>query len=68
MACNELFGAGSGLIGPPNPHLTFNLSKVELITFDRLVYDLIHDIETLVDLAKVRWLLPETKYFIIKLM
>ncbi|XP_038072171.1 alpha-mannosidase 2C1-like [Patiria miniata] len=57
MACNGLFGAGSGLIGPPDPNKTFALSKVELVTFDRLVFDLIHDIETLVDMAKH---IPET--------
>ncbi|XP_022094007.1 alpha-mannosidase 2C1-like [Acanthaster planci] len=57
MACNGMFGAGSGLIGPPNPNMTFNLSKVELVTFDRLVFDLICDIETLVDMVKH---IPET--------
>ena len=55
MACNTMFGAGSGLIGPPNPNMTFVLSRVELVTFDRVVFDLMHDIETLVDMATVRY-------------
>ncbi|XP_071792288.1 alpha-mannosidase 2C1-like [Asterias amurensis] len=57
MACNTMFGAGSGLIGPPNPDMTFALNQVELVTFDRVVFELIHDIETLVDMATH---IPET--------
>lgn len=53
MACNTLFGAGNGLINPPVPDKTFTLSQAEIAVFDRDVYQLMLDIETLHDMAKV---------------
>ena len=57
MACNTLFGAGNGLINPPVPDKTFTLSQAEIAVFDRDVYQLMLDIETLHDMAKVCWTL-----------
>lgn len=56
MACNGLFGAGlNSMIGPPDPNKTFTLSQVEIVVFDRHVYNLIIDVEILHDIAKVTW-------------
>lgn len=41
------------MIGPPDMDKTFSLSQAEIAVFDREVYDLIIDIETLHDMAKV---------------
>ncbi|GAB6022633.1 Alpha-mannosidase 2C1 [Chamberlinius hualienensis] len=35
MACNTLFGAGNGMITPPNPNRYFTLELVEIAVFDR---------------------------------
>ena len=58
MACNAILGEGKdSMIGPPNMDKSFTLSQAEIAVFDREVYDLIIDIETLHDMAKVWTLL-----------
>ncbi|XP_078331778.1 alpha-mannosidase 2C1-like [Crassostrea virginica] len=53
MACNAILGEGKdSMIGPPNMDKSFTLSQAEIAVFDREVYDLIIDIETLHDMAK----------------
>lgn len=53
MACNRILGEGKdSMIGPPDMNKTFTLSQAEIAVFDREVYDLIIDIETLHDMAK----------------
>lgn len=54
MACNRILGEGKdSMIGPPDMNKTFTLSQAEIAVFDREVYDLIIDVETLHDMAKV---------------
>ncbi|NWH64595.1 MA2C1 mannosidase, partial [Geococcyx californianus] len=54
LACNGLFGAGKGsLIAPPDPDRRFTLSKAELVIFNRDVYELLVDLEILLDMARV---------------
>lgn len=54
LACNGLFGAGKGsMIAPPDPDRRFTLSKAELIVFNRDVYELLVDLEILLDMAQV---------------
>ncbi|XP_069722800.1 alpha-mannosidase 2C1 isoform X2 [Phaenicophaeus curvirostris] len=54
LACNGLFGAGKGsLIAPPDPDRRFTLSKAELVIFNRDVYELLMDLEILLDMAKL---------------
>ncbi|GFS08736.1 alpha-mannosidase [Elysia marginata] len=58
MACNHLFGVGNmAIVKPEDDKRTFSLNQAELGLFDRDVYNLILDIETLHDIAKE---LPET--------
>ncbi|RUS90694.1 hypothetical protein EGW08_001498 [Elysia chlorotica] len=58
MACNHLFGVGNlALVKPEDDQRTFTLKQAEIALFDRDVYDLILDVETLHDIAKE---LPET--------
>ncbi|XP_072045135.1 alpha-mannosidase 2C1-like [Amphiura filiformis] len=57
MACNGMFGAGSGLITPPDVNKTYTLSTAEIRVFNRKAYELLMDVETLYDMAKH---LPET--------
>ncbi|XP_074773841.1 alpha-mannosidase 2C1 isoform X3 [Athene noctua] len=53
LACNGLFGAGKGsLIAPPDPDRRFTLSKAELVVFNRDVYELLMDLEILLDMAQ----------------
>ncbi|XP_061176887.1 alpha-mannosidase 2C1-like [Saccostrea echinata] len=53
MACNGILGVGGdSMIGPPDMNRTFTLSQAEIAIFDREVYDLILDVETLHDMAK----------------
>lgn len=55
MACNHLFGIGSlALVKPEDDKRTFTLAQAELAVFDRDVYNLILDVETLHDIAKVQ--------------
>lgn len=54
LACNGLFGAGKGsMISPPDPDRRFTLSKAELVVFNRDVYELLVDLEILLDMAQV---------------
>ncbi|XP_030312829.1 alpha-mannosidase 2C1 [Calypte anna] len=54
LACNGLFGAGKGsMIAPPDPEKRFTLSKAELVVFNRDVYELLVDLEILLDMAKL---------------
>jgi alpha-mannosidase len=54
MACNGVLGVGKdSMIGPPDMNKSFTLSQAEIAVFDREVYDLILDVETLHDMAKV---------------
>ncbi|KAM6351086.1 alpha-mannosidase 2C1 isoform 1-T1 [Alca torda] len=54
LACNSLFGAGKGsMIAPPDPDRRFTLSKAELVVFNRDVYELLVDLEILLDMAQV---------------
>lgn len=54
LACNGLFGAGKGsMIAPPDPDRKFTLSKAELVVFNRDVYELLVDLEILLDMAQV---------------
>ncbi|NXN94559.1 MA2C1 mannosidase, partial [Rhinopomastus cyanomelas] len=53
LACNTLFGAGKGsMIAPPDPDRRFTLSKAELVIFNRDVYELLVDLEILLDMAR----------------
>ncbi|XP_061205988.1 alpha-mannosidase 2C1 [Neopsephotus bourkii] len=54
LACNGLFGAGKGsMIAPPDPDKRFTLSKAELVVFNRDVYELLVDLEILLDMAQL---------------
>ncbi|XP_061856666.1 alpha-mannosidase 2C1 isoform X1 [Colius striatus] len=54
LACNGLFGAGQGsMIAPPDPDRRFTLSKAELVVFNRDVYELLMDLEILLDMAQL---------------
>ena len=53
MACNGMFGGGSGLIDPPSDDKTYTLSTAEIRVFNRKAYELLMDVETLYDMAKV---------------
>ncbi|XP_021263154.1 alpha-mannosidase 2C1 isoform X2 [Numida meleagris] len=54
LACNGLFGAGKGsMIAPPDPDRKFTLSKAELVVFNRDVYELLVDLEILLDMAQL---------------
>ncbi|XP_059170192.1 alpha-mannosidase 2C1-like [Physella acuta] len=53
MACNHLFGIGSlALVKPEDDKRTFTLAQAEVAVFDRDVYNLILDVETLHDIAE----------------
>ncbi|KAK3704578.1 hypothetical protein RRG08_033620 [Elysia crispata] len=53
MACNHLFGIGNlALVKPEDDQRTFTLKQAEIALFDRDVYNLILDVETLHDIAK----------------
>lgn len=71
LACNGLFGAGKGsMIAPPDPDRRFTLSKAELVVFNRDVYELLVDLEILLDMAQVCKLLrfPSTTSFYLLLL
>lgn len=54
LACNGLFGAGKGtMIAPPDPDRRFTVSNAELVVFNRDVYELLVDLEILLDMAQV---------------
>uniref|UniRef100_A0A8U8CKN3 alpha-mannosidase n=1 Tax=Geospiza parvula TaxID=87175 RepID=A0A8U8CKN3_GEOPR len=55
LACNGLFGAGQGsMIAPPDPDRRVTLSKAELVVFNRDVYELLMDLEILLDMAQAQ--------------
>ncbi|XP_040979556.1 alpha-mannosidase 2C1 isoform X3 [Aquila chrysaetos chrysaetos] len=55
LACNGLFGAGKGsMIAPPDPDRRFTLSKAELVIFNKDVYELLVDLEILLDMAQAQ--------------
>ncbi|XP_035409709.1 alpha-mannosidase 2C1 isoform X2 [Cygnus atratus] len=54
LACNGLFGAGKGtMIAAPDPDRRFTVSKAELVVFNRDVYELLVDLEILLDMAQL---------------
>lgn len=56
MACNHLFGIGSiAIVTAEDEKKRFALVQAEVAVFDREVYNLILDVETLHDIAKVRF-------------
>lgn len=64
LACNGLFGAGKGsMIAPPDPDRRVTLSKAELVVFNRDVYELLVDLEILLDMAQVWELLFSHPFF-----
>lgn len=53
MACNGMFGAASsGLISPPDPNRFFNLSEVDLAVPNKLAWELLHDFQIILGMAK----------------
>ncbi|XP_067129297.1 alpha-mannosidase 2C1-like isoform X2 [Centruroides vittatus] len=53
MACNTLIGAGKPtMISPPDPDHYFTLNIAEIAVFDRQVYNLIIDLEVMLDMVK----------------
>ncbi|KAG1178970.1 hypothetical protein G6F70_004929 [Rhizopus microsporus] len=52
MACNGMFGTGSGLIGPPDPNRFFNLHELELVVPNKLAWDLLHDFQVIIGIGK----------------
>ena len=54
MVCNGRFGIGSVAIqNPEHQNRRFTVSQAEIALFDQDIYDLILDVETLHDIAKV---------------
>ena len=52
--CNGMFGVGrDGMINPCDENRRFSLNMAEIAVFDQDVYDLIHDLTLLIDMAKV---------------
>ncbi|KAI8339784.1 galactose mutarotase-like domain-containing protein [Choanephora cucurbitarum] len=52
MACNGMFGAGSGLIGPPDPNRFFHLSAADLAVPNKIAWDLLYDFQVILGMAK----------------
>ncbi|CAL1528910.1 unnamed protein product [Lymnaea stagnalis] len=53
MACNHLFGIGNvAIVTPEDDQKRFTLNQAEVAVFDRDVFNLILDVETLHDIAK----------------
>lgn len=53
MACNEMFGNGNnGMIRPPNPNKSFNLTSVNLVEINKSGFNLYWDMIVMYDLAK----------------
>ena len=48
-----MFGAGNGLINPPDEGKHFQLSLVEIAIFNQSAYDLMMDLQVLYDMSKV---------------
>ena len=54
MACNTLFGIGNMVTQrPSDKDRKYSLSQAEIAVFDRDIHELILDVETLHDIAKV---------------
>ncbi len=54
VAANGLFGAGEGgLINPPDPSRHYPLSTVDVAVFNQEAYDLLVDLTTIIDMARV---------------
>ena len=54
MAANGMFGAGkNGLINAPDPSRHYSLSMAEIAVFDPLCYQVLIDLQVIIDLAKV---------------
>ena len=54
MACNTLFGIGNGVTQrKADNDRKFTVTQAEIAVFDRIIHDLILDVETLHDIAKV---------------
>ena len=54
MAANGMFGAGNdGLINPPDPLRNYTLSMAEIAVFNPLCYQVLMDLQVIIDLAKV---------------
>ncbi|KAL1924955.1 uncharacterized protein VTP21DRAFT_4609 [Calcarisporiella thermophila] len=51
MACNALFGNGSGTIQPPDPNRFFTLSTADLAVPRKEVWQLLHDFEIIRQMA-----------------
>ncbi|CAO3640016.1 unnamed protein product [Cunninghamella blakesleeana] len=52
MACNGTFGAGNGLIGPPDPNRFFNLTELDLAVPNKLAWRLLYDYQIILSMAK----------------
>eukprot|EP01135_Chromosphaera_perkinsii_P010443 Nk52_evm6s2133 gene=Nk52_evmTU6s2133 len=53
MACNGMFGCGdNGLINPPDPDRTFELSIAAVQVVDQLARDLYYDVEVLLQISE----------------
>ncbi|KAL1928348.1 hypothetical protein VTP01DRAFT_2704 [Rhizomucor pusillus] len=52
MACNGMFGAGNGLIGPPDPNRFFNLNELDLAVPNRRAWDLLYDFQIILGMAR----------------
>ncbi|ORZ07655.1 galactose mutarotase-like domain-containing protein [Absidia repens] len=52
MACNGMFGAGNGLIGPPDPNRFFNLNELDLAVPNKPVWNLLYDYQVILGMAK----------------
>ncbi|KAI7899040.1 glycosyl hydrolases family 38 N-terminal domain-containing protein [Cokeromyces recurvatus] len=52
MACNGMFGAANGLIGPPDPDRFFNLTEVDLVVPNKLAWNLLYDFQIILGMAR----------------
>ncbi|KAI8065635.1 glycosyl hydrolases family 38 N-terminal domain-containing protein [Gongronella butleri] len=52
MACNGMFGAGNGLIGPPDPNRFFNLNELDIAVPNKLAWQLLYDFQIILGMAK----------------
>ncbi|KAI9312271.1 galactose mutarotase-like domain-containing protein [Dichotomocladium elegans] len=52
MACNGMFGAGNGLIGPPDPNRFFNLNELDLAVPNKRAWDLLYDFQIILGMAR----------------
>ncbi|KAI9286060.1 galactose mutarotase-like domain-containing protein [Umbelopsis sp. AD052] len=52
MACNGMFGAGNGLIGPPDPNRFFNLNELDLAVPNKLAWKLLYDFQIILGMSR----------------